>query len=115
MSDDAQFLAVSAIMAAGKGKVWVYKLNKADGTYAEIQTLVDSTGNQFGENLAFSRECKEIGSKYVIEWKGLGAHTTHLLNAHRPFLTLPSLIHHQATATSWPSPIQRGKGPLTMA
>lgn len=54
MSGDAQSLAVASFTA----KVWVYKLNKADGTYAEIQILSHPTGVNFGTRaMAFSREC----------------------------------------------------------
>ncbi len=57
MSDDAQFLVVGAMMNTYMGQAWVYKLNKADSTYAEIQMLTDPDAKAFGrESMAFSPE-----------------------------------------------------------
>lgn len=58
MSDDAQFLSVTAQMATPPdNKVWIYRLNKAAGTYSEIQTIRPvGTAVEFGYAMTFSGE-----------------------------------------------------------
>jgi hypothetical protein len=89
MSDDAQYLSVTAAMV-GEPKVWIYRLNKKTGTYTEIQTVMSplGVGQQFGYQMAFS------GAWVSGVWHTKGK----VLQTNRRFLH-PSL---QATTASWP-------------